>query len=169
MQINLYETVLAFDTYLQKQTLERLTLEDAALILMRIELFQQAVGETQGTYHGVDETKTYLPKYPFGIQFDPMPCFSLNMQDDLDNPYREMPQEYLMAVGCRLASDLNEQVLLRLVDLLDERDKDLNDLYKKVRHHVKERQLTAILLNRAQCNRELTLENGISLGLGAIL
>lgn len=167
MQINLYETVLAFDTYLQKQTLEHLTLEDAALILMRIELFQQAVAETQGIYTAADETETYLPKYPFGIQFDQMPCFSV--KDDLHDPYREMPQAYLMAVGCRLASDLNEQVLLKLVDLMDARAQDLEALYKKVRHHVRERQLTAILLNRAQCNRELTLENGLSLGLGAIL
>jgi hypothetical protein len=172
VHLNLEQTLLSFDAYLDRQNLENLTLEEAAFILMRIDLFHQYVADAFGCQsQKASELAEQLcnwasghPHYPEGatnIEF----LFESSSSALGHKPHNH----YLMAVGCRLASDLNEKIVTRLSDLLDRREKNLEDLYKSVRKTVQEQQIAAKLLDRAQKNRELTVENGLALGLGMLV
>ncbi len=170
--MNLEQTLLSFDAYLDRQNLENLTLDEAAFILMRIDLFHQHVADSFGCKaQEVSSLADQLcnwasnhPHYPEGannIEF---------LFESSSSAVGHKPQNhYLMAVGCRLASDLNEKIVMRLSDLLDRREKNLEDLYKSVRKTVQEQQIANKLLNQAQKNRELTVEHGLALGLGMLV
>lgn len=77
--------------------------------------------------------------------------------------------EYLIAAGCRLASDLSEKVMLRIVDVLDSRQHSLDFLYQELRKKLRDKHQASCLLQKAQEIRQLTHETGETCGLGMVL
>ncbi len=127
------DTLKEFDRCLNRTYLDTLSLDEARLLLSRIETFN-AVAENSRRMN------------------------ALRLED-----------EYMVAAGCRLASDLSEKVMMRLVDLLQERDEEVALLSSRLRQKMQERYEAQALLNRAQTTRGATNRLGETNGLGVIL
>jgi hypothetical protein len=77
--------------------------------------------------------------------------------------------EYLMVVGSRLCSDLNEKILLRLMDLMQYHEETADHLYHQIRKNMQARHQVGLLLQKSQQVRNQTFENAQTMGLGVIL
>jgi hypothetical protein len=144
--VELYQAVKLFDRCLKKEYLARLSLEEAALLLLKIERFQSMVAKH---FPLPDEAQ-----FPPGWGLNPPPAYHT---------------EYLMVVGCRLCSDLTEQIMLRLVDVLQSRENEADQIYIQLRNNMRDRQLASGLIQKSQRIRNLTIDNAESIGLGVIL
>ena len=77
--------------------------------------------------------------------------------------------EYMIAVGCRLSSDLSEAIQDRLVDLVHARESDIVEMSVKLREQMRERFLANSLLTKASDIRTQTAVLGEKMGLGVVL
>lgn len=133
-----HDTLKEFDRYLNRTYLETLSLDEARLLLARIETFNALAK----SHHRTSAL----------------------------HPEREsVMDEYMVTAGCRLASDLSEKIMMRLVDLLQERDDEITLLSSRLRQKLQERYEASTLLSRAQTARANTNHLGETHGLGVIL
>ncbi len=78
-------------------------------------------------------------------------------------------EEYLITVGCRLSSDLSEEITMRLVDLLQSHEYEVSLLSIKLRKQMQQRFQASMLLTKAQEVRSQTNDMGETYGLGVII
>ena len=76
---------------------------------------------------------------------------------------------FLQAAGCRLSSDLSEQVLTRVLDLQAERETSINQLCKALQQEMKDRYLAQTLVQQVQSARQNLHLTGERVGLGVVL
>ncbi|MBX2859732.1 MAG: hypothetical protein KTR14_00735 [Vampirovibrio sp.] len=131
--LNLHQCVQEFDRCLGRDYLASLSLDEAQLLLGKIDTFHEA---------------------------------ALALKED---PELSSEQDYLIAVGCRLTADLAESILMRVVDILGQREQELDVLHAKLRKRLKERHQASMLLNQARQSRNLIHQVGQSAGLGVVL
>lgn len=158
---DLYLTIKEFDRCLKKEYLATLTLEEAHLILGKIHLFQARVA--------LEMPSISVNGASFDRRLESARELGKDFGKDFNDPEADYHTEYLMVVGCRLCSDLNEQVLLRLMDLTQEQEQEAERLYTHIRKNVRDRHHLGQLLEKSQQIRNQTFDNAQSMGLGVIL
>lgn len=75
----------------------------------------------------------------------------------------------LLAAGCRLSSDLNENVLTRLVDQAQNQDEQILTLSRQLVRQLIARAQTGQLLRKAQTLKQHTVDTAETAGLGIII
>jgi hypothetical protein len=137
----LRQTIKTLDRWLDKNSINTITLGEAHGVLRQIETFYETVATLQNTQ----------PDAPSEVA-----------ETDLS-------LDYLTTVGCRICADLNELVLLRIMDLSQTAEHDAQWLYAQLRDNLRTRHQSAQLLHNAQRLRTLSVNTTDTLGLGVIL
>ena len=140
----LVSAIRSFDYRLQRPVLSRMNMESIEQSLEELDDFHEAV---DWLYGEAFEAET--------------PCVFQEEQE-------VMPPD-LAAVGCRLSSDLNEALMLRLAEKLQKQDEAAEALSRQLKQLLTERARTAKLLQKTHDIRQHTLQTGERLGLGLVL
>ncbi|MBY0404059.1 MAG: hypothetical protein K2X66_09185 [Cyanobacteria bacterium] len=146
---DLYQTVKEFDRFLGKEYLRTLSLEEAALILKKIESFH-VIASQMGEGN-----------------LDEIPLEGANAGEATPEKLSEI--ESLILVGCRLTTDLNEKILLRIMDIYQDKDHETEKLYRQLHQNLRDRTLSTGLLKKSQQIRNAAVETSQAIGLGVIL
>lgn len=137
----LRHTIKTLDRWLDKNSINTMTLDEAHEVLRQIETFYETVATLQ---NALPHTHPDLAKTDLSL-------------------------DYLITVGCRICADLNELVLLRIMDLSQAAEQDAQWLYAQLRDNLRTRHQSTQLLHHAQRIRTLTVNTTDTLGLGVIL
>ncbi len=135
----LHQLVLTMDRALDRQGLDQLTLEEAQVLLNLVDRFNQEA-----------------------ICYQTIQQLSNHVTPSLET-------QYLIAAGCRLSSDLTEEVLMRLVDHHDCHQTRLDQLCQELRTEMRQRHTAHRLIQQAQQVRQQLTHASEQSGLGVIL
>lgn len=77
--------------------------------------------------------------------------------------------QLLIAAGCRVSADLSEQVLSRIIDILQDKQHSIDFLHQELRHKIRGQHQANQLVTRVQRQRAFNSRLGEAVGLGMIL
>lgn len=138
------QSITAIDQALDKRRLATLSLSEAQTLLGQIEQFhsqlrQMEVDASDWTRNEAEQSAVFRSR------------------------------QTLIAAGCRACADLSEQVLMRMVEMLQDKQHSLDFLNQELRKKIREQHQARTLVLKAQQLRSENNEISEQAGLGLIL
>lgn len=75
----------------------------------------------------------------------------------------------IIVAGCRLCSDLSEHLMMRAVDVLQDKQHSIDFLHQQLRKKIRDQHLANRVVQQAQSAKHLTNHTSVESGLGVIL
>lgn len=88
---------------------------------------------------------------------------------DLEESAQSRELKTIIAAGCRLTADLSENVMMRVIDILQDKQHSIDFLNQELRHKLRAQHKGNQLVQKAQKLRTLNNRIGEAVGLGLIL